>query len=160
MKWLWITLGIVFVVCCGGGSLIGYIVYNNAKGVSDDAGKFGDASITAICTNWDANALNARAAPELLDQNPEGTLEKVVDTLRNSLGPMKSFTSHITNLNAKTENGQSWVEVQMVANGQFEKGPGEIELTLLKRGDKWSILKFYGGPEGSNKPASSSSSSE
>ncbi len=160
MKWLWIILGIVFVVCCGGGALTFFLVYNGAKGVSDEAGKFGDASITAICTTWDANALKARAAQELIDQNPEDALDKVVQTLDNSLGPMKSFTSHITNINAKSENGQSWVQVDMSAVGQFEKGQGELELTLLKRGDKWSILKFYGGPQGSKAPSPSSQNSE
>lgn len=160
MKWLWITLGIIFVVCCGGGALTFFLVYNGAKGISDEAGKFADTSITAICTTWDVNALNSRAAPELTAQNPPGTLENVVATLKESLGPMKSFTSHITNINAKNENGQSWVEVQVSATGQFEKGPGELELTLLKRGDKWSILKFYGGPMGSSPPPANDKTSQ
>ncbi len=112
-----------------------------------DSTKYGDESMEAIARNWDAAALTSRAAPELIAQNPAGTLEKVVATLKQSLGPMKSFKGKTTSFNAKTttETG-SYIEAGYEADGEFEKGPGRITMTLLQRGDKWSILKIYGGP--------------
>ncbi|HRJ25906.1 MAG TPA: hypothetical protein PLO61_00175 [Fimbriimonadaceae bacterium] len=143
MKWVWIVVGAVVVVCgaCGVG---GYFLYTQGKGAWDEAKKYGDESLVAIAKPWNARALIERAAPELIRQNPDGTLEQVVKQLQ-VLGPMKSFTSSITAFHAKsTTEAGTYLEAKYQADAVFEKGPGRITMTLIKRGESWKILTFYG----------------
>lgn len=109
-----------------------------------DAKTFGDQSVTAICTNWDASALSSRAAPELIAQNPEGTLENIVATMGPALGPLKSIeSSSITGVEAKSATGTtSFMEANYSGVILCEKGKADVTMTILKRNDKWEILKI------------------
>lgn len=139
-----IAIVAVLVVCCGGGGLITFFVVRMGMGVMSEAKNYGDQSVTAICTTWDASALSSRAAPELIAQNPEGTLENVVATMAPAMGPLKSIeSSSITGVEAKSATGQtSYMEAQYQGVILCEKGKADVTMTILKRNDKWEILKI------------------
>ncbi|MEM6330485.1 MAG: hypothetical protein AAF790_09570 [Planctomycetota bacterium] len=67
-------------------------------------------------------AFRAAASPE--------AMTRLADTFRSELGPLKSRS--MRSFNARTSNGQSTIEATYQA--QFDKGPGEVVLTLRKTG--------------------------
>lgn len=141
MKVLWIVLGVLVGLCllCAGG---GYLLFRTGMNAMDDAGKFGDDSFRSIATSWDLAALESRAAPEIAEQNGPDTLPKLVATLKEKLGPMKEFTSSLTGLRASSNNGVSATYADWKADARFEKGSGTVTMELIKRNDRWQILKF------------------
>lgn len=137
MKVLWIVLGILGGLCliCGG---TGYFLFSKGRAVFDDAGKFGDESFRTIATGWDLQEFEKRAAPELAELNGTKPLPALINTYKDKLGPMKTFTSHVPSAN--TDNGV--LTATWIADAEFEKGPGSVSMHLIQRKDKWEILGF------------------
>jgi hypothetical protein len=142
MRWLMAAGILAVLLCCGGGILVALYFGGQAKGLSDDAGKFGDESLVAIATNWDEKALLERAAPELAEKKDE--VSRTVAVLRDALGKMKSDKSTLSGLSVKADGGGSRSEAEYKADCVFEKGKGEVRMRLLKRGPNWSIAWFSG----------------
>lgn len=159
MKVLWIVLGVLGGLCllCGG---CGYFAYSKGKLVFDEAGKFGDDSFTAITRTWDIQALQSRAAPEVEQQNGKDALPNLVRLLSAKLGPMQNFTSSITGINAQNNNGETSTYADWKATATFEKGTGTATMQLIKRGDKWQILKFNVESQALLAPDTSSTTAE
>ena len=137
MKVLWIVLGVLFGLCliCAGG---GYWVYSKGKGALDEAGKFGDESFRTIASSWNQQDFE-RLAPDIAKDD----LAKLNDLLSTKLGPLKGeFTSHVTSFNARNNNGATSIEADWNADANFEKGPGHVDMKLLKVGDKWQVQSF------------------
>jgi hypothetical protein len=142
MKVLWIVLGVLGGLCliCAGG---GYFLFNKGKAVFDEAGKFGDESFRAVAANWDLGEFQKRAAPEIEKDNGKDAIPNLIQRLSTQLGPLKgSFESHVTNFNAKTNNGVSYTTADWNADATFEKGPGHVTMELISRDGNWQILKF------------------
>lgn len=142
MKVLWIVLGVLGGLCliCAGG---GYFLFSKGKGMIDEAGKFGDASLRAISANWSIDEFNKRAAPEIGQQNGKEAIPALLTKLSTKLGPLKGdFTSHLTNINAQNNNGASAIYVDWDTHANFEKGEGDVTMQLISRNGKWQILKF------------------
>jgi len=136
-----IALVAVVVLCCGGGGIVTFLLVRAGMDVMADAKAYGDQSVTAICTNWDASALSSRATPELIAQNPDGTLEGIVQTMK-VVGPMKSIeSSSIGGIEAKSATGgKPFTQAEYKATILCEKSKVDVKLTILKRDGKWEIL--------------------
>jgi hypothetical protein len=147
MKAIWIVLGLVLVLCCGGGIFFGSKIFMAAKGTVEGALEYGDASLKAVATRWEPADLKSRMAKEVFEQNPEGAIDNVAKVLSDALGPIKAetLTSRISGVEAKTstETG-SFTLAQYFAEAEFEKGKGEITMELIHRDGEWRILKFNG----------------
>lgn len=140
MKTVFIVLGVILLLCCGSGGAVLFFTYRAGTAVMSEAQSYGDESLNAICKTWDAAELERRAAKELIDQNPPGTLAGVVDKLK-VLGPLQSLKSSVTGLEAKTSTeAGTYTLAKYSADCVFEKAPRIAELELIKRGDEWRIL--------------------
>jgi hypothetical protein len=145
MKIVLIVVGVLTLLCCAGGGAVLYFGGKKALDVAGEGKQFGDESLRAIAMNWSLEELERRAAPELIEQAGRPALKNITDTLGPALGPIKTFESSIHGINAQstTETG-TYTEVKYTANAEFEKSKGIVDMTLLKRGDKWEILAFNG----------------
>ncbi len=147
MKPLWIALIVVGVLCCGGGSFLGYRLFSAGKEVVEGGQAYGDASLKAVAASWSPSELKTRMAKEVFEQNPEGAIDQVTVTLKEALGPIKPETikSSMSGIEAKssTETG-SFILTQYRAEAEFEKGKGEVTMELIQRNGEWKIMKFNG----------------
>jgi hypothetical protein len=142
MKTVLIVIGVLALLCCGGGLTALFFGWRAASNVMGEAQVYGDASLNAVCRTWDGAELERRAAPELIEQNPAGTLQNVVNALK-PLGALQSLESKVTGVEAKTEtNVGSYTIATYYADCKFENGVADANLELLKRDDEWQILKF------------------
>lgn len=147
MKPLWIALGAVVLLCCGGALFFGSRVFMATKDTVEGSLEYGDASLKAVASNWSASELKTRMAKEVFEQNPEGAIDQVTTILKDGLGPIKPETlkSKITGVEAKTNtNTGSFTVANYTAEADFEKGKGEVTMELIKRDNEWKILKFNG----------------
>ena len=147
MKPLWIAIGAVVLLCCGGGLFLGGRVFMAAKGTVEGALEYGDNSLKAVASSWNASDLKTRMAKEVFDQNPESAIDNVATVLKEGLGPIKpeTLTSRILGVEAKTNTSTgSFTIANYVAEAQFEKGKGEVTMELINRDNEWKILKFNG----------------
>jgi len=147
MKPLWIVLGAVVLLCCGGGLFLGSRIFMAAKNTVEGAIQYGDESLKAVASNWSAAELKTRMAKEVFDQNPEGAIDNVAKVLGEGLGPIKSETlkSKVLGVEAKTDSTTgSFTIANYEAEAQFEKGKGKVTMELINRDGQWKILKFNG----------------
>ena len=147
MKPLWIVLGAVVLLCCGGGLFLGSRIFMAAKDTVEGSLQYGDESLKAVASNWSAAELKTRMAKEVFDQNPEGAIDNVATVLKDALGPIKPETlkSKILGVNAKTDTSTgSFTIANYEAEAEFEKGKGKVTMELINREGQWKILKFNG----------------
>ena len=95
----------------------------------------------------------------LANLNKETLFKYASDELKNSASPEdvdKIFTWFIklgqfkeykgskgqTNISVTTEKGKQITGVYQ-AQAEFEKGPATINITAIKKGDKWQVLGFH-----------------
>ncbi len=145
MKWVWVVLGVVVIGCCGILSVMiggGYFLAKQGVENTAQAQEFGDRALREIAENWEANVLIDNAAKEMRDQNPYNVFVTTTQELKD-LGKLKSVESSIKGIEARstTESG-SYVICQYEGGAVFDKGKGQVLMSLMKRGDKWGILKF------------------
>ncbi|HZH98917.1 MAG TPA: hypothetical protein VEX38_08090 [Fimbriimonadaceae bacterium] len=145
MKTVLIVVGVVALLCCGGGAAVLFFGARQGMSLATEGKQFGDESLQAICSSWSLAELERRAAPELIQQAGKPALKNITDTLSPALGPLKAFKSSIGGFEAKstTETG-TYVQVRYSASCTFEKGNGDVEMTLVQRKGKWEILAFNG----------------
>ena len=147
MKPLWIVLGAVVLLCCGGGLFLGSRVFMAAKDTVEGSMQYGDESLKAVAASWSAAELKTRMSKEVFEQNPESAIDNVATVLKEALGPIKPETlkSKILGVNAKTDsNTGSFTIANYEAEAQFEKGKGQVTMELINRDGQWKILKFNG----------------
>ena len=147
MKPLWIALGVVALLCCGGVLFFGGAAFFAGKGKLDAAGAYGDESLKAIASQWSASELKSRMAKEVFEQNPEGTIDNVTRVLGQALGPIKPTTlkSRILGIEAKTDTATgTFVTANYEADAEFEKAKGHVAMELIERDGQWKVLKFNG----------------
>ncbi len=135
-------IGALALLFCGGVGVLIFFGVRSASNVMGEAQAYGDESMRAVCTDWNAGELERRAAKELIEQNPPGTLKSVVDRLT-PLGKLKVVESRVTGIEAKTSTDTGTFTIaKYSAVCEFEKGDADAELELLKRDGEWRILKF------------------
>jgi hypothetical protein len=109
--------------------------------------QYADAAIRAVATRWDRNALMARASAQLRE-SPESAKDvsnefsgfRVLGRLTKYHGCIGS-TSFIAR-----PNGEALVMAEYTARAEFQNGPAEVRITLLRSGDSWKILRFAVSP--------------
>lgn len=141
MKVVWIVLGVLLGACliCGGGA---YMLFNKGKAAFDDAGKFGDTTFQEVATSWDPAVLKSKASPDLTKESSPEAIDALMTRLSQTLGPVKTFKSSTTGINFNSNNGESVTTVDWSADATFEKGPGTVNMKLIKRGDDWKVFNF------------------
>lgn len=119
------------------------IVAVKGRGLDKESKRYADAAIVAIVSNWDEQALLARASPEFLKASPIQKIDQLFPQFR-VLGPMEHY------LGCKGEafvnvsiSGNSLTTAVYVADVVFQRGTAKVRVKLIKRGDRWQILEFY-----------------
>ncbi|WP_043356465.1 hypothetical protein [Cupriavidus basilensis] len=104
--------------------------------------EFANESILAVVSGWDADKLISRASPEFMSATNGRDLGKLFGWFR-MLGKLKEYKGckgHAT-ISVTSQQGKV-ITAAYTGRGDFERGPAEINITLIKRGDRWQILGF------------------
>ena len=143
MKKLLVVLGAVFLVLIV--VVIAGIAFVSIKGraLDRESGQYVDDAIPAIVSQWDITEMRRRASPELNAAVKGDDLEKLFARFR-KLGKLKEYRGSRgeANMSVTADRG-SVISAAYVASAEFETGPAEIRLSLIKHGDQWQILGIH-----------------
>jgi hypothetical protein len=142
MKKLLIGLGGLFVVLLViGGVGIAYVAIKGSA-LDGEAKTYADAAIPAIVGGWNESELETRLSPEFRSVTSTADLDKLFNAFRR-LGGLKSYNGAKGQaiMSATTQNGSQTI-ADYIGSADFDAGPAQIELKLIKHGEQWQILGF------------------
>ncbi|HUY28186.1 MAG TPA: hypothetical protein VMV27_12280 [Candidatus Binataceae bacterium] len=109
--------------------------------------QYAESAIVAVVSKWDTSALTSRAS-EQLSMSAQGAdeLHSVFSGFR-IMGRLKHYygcygrTSFLV-----AADGNALVMAEYSARAEFQNGPAEIHITLIREQDSWKILRFAVSP--------------
>jgi hypothetical protein len=127
-------------------AIIALIVYAVVKGPGFDqeSQRYVDAAVPAIVSTWDKQALIDRSSPELMKavKDKGDDWDKLFNFFR-KLGHLKKYkgATGAINYSVTTQDGKVVTAIYH-AEADFESGPAEIVVLLVKHDQKWQIAGF------------------
>lgn len=142
MKKTLMILGSVFVLLIIAIAVAIGIVAVKGSALNKEGEQYANAAIPAIVSHWDMSELERRASPEFKAVANEGDLEKLFAMYRR-LGNLKEYKGcqGSVNMSVTSEHGKV-ISAAYVASAEFDAGPAEIQLSLVKHADQWQVSGF------------------
>jgi len=139
-----VVLGVMFLAIVVLAAIVMAWGYYVLWASESEAKAYVDRTVPSIVTGWDAKALVAESAPELLQVAPPERLQPMFDGFAARLGPLKQYNGatrerYFVNLNPWNR----FVTFGYVADAAFEKGPAKIRVGIIRRGGQWKITDFF-----------------
>ncbi len=122
---------------------------NAIKPLTAEATAYADASISAIATEWDGEALKKRASSELKAELTDEKVDGVMSFGAENLGLMTNYqgaSCMIVNFEVTTADGEL-VQASCDARAEHEGGGAGYSVALIKRNDAWALLSFFVIPD-------------
>ena len=142
MKKVLIFLGAIFIIAIV--IVVLGIIFVAIKGskLDKESKQYVDAAIVSIISGWNKQELVERASPELMAVTNDDDLDKLF-VLFQRLGKLKEYkgSEGQSNISVTTQHGKV-ISANYVAETEFDAGPAEIKVTLIKHGNNWQVLRF------------------
>jgi tetratricopeptide (TPR) repeat protein len=140
-KALMILGGLVLLAIVVALVYLGVLLYIG-RGLDKESKDYADTAIQAIVSGWRITELQQRATPKLKSDLNAAGAEKLFAMFRR-LGNLKEYKGSTgeASILVTPERGKE-VTAKYVATTQFDAGPAEITLSLIKQGDQWQIGRF------------------
>lgn len=139
-KTLMILGGLLIVLVLGVVAFIAMVSIKGSK-LDKESKEYADTAIPAIITDWEMEELQQRASPEFNSAMKEGDWELLFAAYRR-LGKLKEYKGCTGQANMSATQDGKVISANYVGTAEFETGPAEIELSLIKHGDLWQIFGF------------------
>jgi len=140
MKKALMILGGIFVILVAFAILAIVVVAVKGNALDKESKQYADTAIRAVISQWDIGEIQSRASPEFKAAVKDDDLEKLGKMFRR-LGNFKSYNGAKgqANMSVTTQNGKV-ISAAYIAKADFESGPAEIRLSLIKHGSQWQLL--------------------
>jgi hypothetical protein len=142
LKKLLVALGAIFaalilVFVVG----FGYLAYSG-RGLDEEGKRYVDEVVPLIVADWDQQALETRISTEFKAVLKPGDMEKWFAAYR-KVGKLKRYggSQGNANISVTTQYGKV-ISGQYLVQADFETGPAQIWLSLIKRDGQWRIMGF------------------
>lgn len=136
------VLGGLFVVLIVVGAIaFGAFTYFGGN-LDRESKRYADETIPLILANWDPTELKRRISPEFKATVKEEDVDKLFSVLQR-LGKFQSYKgSRGQAYMAVTAQQGKVISAQYLAQVEFESGPADVFLALIKHGEEWQITGF------------------
>jgi len=141
-KTLMILINVFVVLVVLALVVIAFVVVKGAA-LDKESKQFVDAAVPAIAAEWNIAEIQNRASPEFKASVKAANLEKLVRMVR-ELGKFKAYNGAkgYAYPYVSSEHGKLLVATY-VATADFENGPAEIKISLVKHGDRWQLFGLH-----------------
>lgn len=136
------VLGAIFLVLIVAGIVTGAILAKEGASLDAESHNYVDSSVTAIVSNWDQNELLTRASSGFLVNMPPSDVDRLFAKLR-TLGRLKTYNGSQGQARISFNQTGKTIVANYVASAEFDTGPAQISLTLIKNFGGWKIHWFY-----------------
>jgi hypothetical protein len=120
------------------------VVAYNGRRLDKESKSYADAAIIAIISHWNEKDLIVRASPQLLATMKDPAAVQSMMGVLGSLGVLKKYEG---------SKGEARIDFQgphgctltalYVARADFNGGPAQITISLIKVDGAWKILSFF-----------------
>jgi hypothetical protein len=140
MKKVLMIFGAIFVILVVIAVLGVAIVAVRGNALDKESKQYADTTIRAIISQWDIREIQSRASPEFKAAVKDDDLEKLVKMFRR-LGKLNTYNGAKgqANMSVTTQDGKV-ISALYVGTADFDTGPAEIKLSLIKHGSHWQLL--------------------
>jgi hydrogenase maturation factor HypE len=115
---------------------------STGKKLDAESKDYVDQAVPVISKNWDEKELRKRASEEFMSVTSDAELEQLFDYVDTNLGSMKDYYGSRGESRIFMRNTKKEITASYVVQAEFEKGKASINVSLIKKGDKWSILEY------------------
>jgi hypothetical protein len=143
MKKTLMILGGIFAVLLIAGVIGFAIIAMKGNALDKESKAYVDQVTPIILANLNKETLFKYASDELKKSASPEDFDKIF-TWFTKLGQFKEYkgSKGQANISVTTEKGKQITGVYQAQAG-FEKGPATINITTIKKGDKWQIIGFH-----------------
>jgi hypothetical protein len=140
MKKVLMILGAVFVILAAFAGVLIVIVAVKGNALDKESKQYADTAIRAIISQWDILEIQRRASPEFKVAVKDADLEKLLQMYRR-LGKLNTYNGARgqATMSVTSQNGKL-ISAAYVASADFDTGPAEIRLSLIKHEKGWQLL--------------------
>ena len=125
---------------------VSFYVMSRIGPLTEEAKMFADATIVAITTDWDVQAMKDRASPEFLEAASDEVLAAFTEFHRTDVGVLDDYDD-----GAKCQiieqhyslSAPPFARTVCYALIRFEKADAKIRMPVVKRGDRWAMHGFH-----------------
>lgn len=130
------VFGVILVLAVAGIAIVAV----RGSGLDKESRGYVDAAVPALLSKWDVTEIQNRASPEFKTAVKGDDLEKLVRAFQR-LGIFKAYNGAKGQARISILTGQGKVITALyVVSADFDTGPAEIRLSLIKHGDQWQLL--------------------
>jgi hypothetical protein len=138
-----ISLAVIVIVAAGLG-----VAFWKGNALDAESKAFVDTLVPAIAANWDSKALLQHASTEFIESAPPEKLSEAFSQF-SRLGRMLNYegSSGDSKMFYSTSAGNT-ITAQYAAKARFENGEAMFQLSLVKRGQQWQVIRLNVSPVG------------
>jgi hypothetical protein len=143
MRRFFYGLGLLTAVLVVAGGIGLFVLFRNGAALDTMSKAYVEESVVAIAANWDANELWKRASPRLRTMTKPDEIRGLFEAAKDALGPLLEYRGSQGQAMMWAMNSQTKVSAQYVANCSFQRGNAQVQIALIKQGDRWMIEGFH-----------------
>jgi hypothetical protein len=122
--------------------IVGLVILSKkGSSLDSESRSYADVSIMAIISHWDKQELLARASPDLLIKAPQEDTDRLFARLR-TLGQLKVYNGSRGQARISINQVGGSVTANYETTADFDSGPAQITLGLIKSESGWRIQEF------------------
>lgn len=142
MKKVLMILGGAFLVLLIAAAVGISMVAVKGNALDKESREFANAAVLSVISTWDVDQLKKRASPEFMSATNDRDLGKLFGWFR-MLGNIKEYDGckGQANISVTIQHGKV-ITATYIGRADFENGPAEIQVTLIRHGDRWQVLGF------------------
>ncbi|MCB0825218.1 MAG: hypothetical protein KDC26_03435 [Armatimonadetes bacterium] len=142
-----IVLGVLLLLCCGGGIFMMSQVTDAMDKRATEAKEFGDAATVQILKGWDAEVLSDLATKRYRDSFTVEQFQKSLDGNKKALGAFSTGSGQAKVIKADKDGDKKVLKMEYTNRASFENGRGKVVMHLLVEDKTWKIDLFRIDPD-------------
>jgi hypothetical protein len=134
-----VLAAVVAVVGALGFGLIAFF----GTGFDKSSKAYVDDAVPQIVSNWSADELTRRVAPEYMQLFKKADIESLFQKMSQRLGPMQKYGGSTGDSKMNFSSGGGTVSATYVCHATFKGGDATINVVLVRSQGQWMIAGFH-----------------
>jgi hypothetical protein len=142
MRRIFYGLGATAALIIAIGTFGFFVLTRDATALDADSRAYVESSVVAITAHWDTEELWRRSTPQFRAIANHDELRAFLGAAETALGPLVEYRGAQGRARMLIMNFRAIVSANYVANGGFQNGDADLQLSVVKVGDTWMIDGF------------------